>query len=165
MEKKLFRCYKLNKWNYITLSVYLLLSFFLLTFFLLNKFDRKQVLFFYTFGTQFFIYGGQYRALRNFYYFLIWLTIGIIHFSLFLSLRNDPELAFVNGHASLGLRSTIISLLLYQFLRFISLTIQKKELVVPAKYGKYDLLDERKVTFLDYICFFTFFGLTLYFMV
>lgn len=164
MENKLIRCYKLNKWNIITVSSYVVLSIFLLTYSIENKYDHRGLLFFYGFGTQFFIYGFQYRALRNFNYFLIWVLIAIIHFYIFLVLKNFPELELVESHAAAGLRSTIFSLLLFQFLRFISLKIQHKELVVPAKNSRYDILDERKVTIVDGICFLVFIAATVFFI-
>lgn len=165
MKNKFIRSYQLTKWNIITICCYLLLSIFLLSYGMVNKIYLKKILFFYGFGTQFFIYGFQYRALRNFNYFLIWTVIGIIHFCIFLSIKDSVELAFVNGHASLGLRSTLITLLLFQFLRYLSLKIQGKELVVPAKNGKTDLLDERKITVADTIFFFIFIGVTMFFLV
>lgn len=165
MENKFIRCYKLSKWNVITVCFYLLLSFFLWSYGVENKIYQKEILFYYGFGTQFFIYSFQYRALRNFNYFLIWMGIAIIHFCIFLSIKDSPELALENGHASLGLRSTIISLLLFQFLRYVSLKIQKKELVAPAKQSKTDLLDERKITIVDIICFITFMVVTIFFLV
>jgi len=165
MKNKFIRSYQLTKWNIITICSYLLLSIFLLSYGAINKIHLKEILSFYGFGTQFFIYGSQYRALRNFNYFLIWTVIGIIHFCIFLSIKDSVELAFVNGHASLGLRSTLITLLLFQFLRYLSLKIQRKELVVPAKNGKTDLLDERKITVADTIFFLIFIGVTMFFLV
>ncbi len=167
MENKFIRSYQLSKWNIITIFSYLLLSIFLLSYGAVNKICLKKILFFYGFGTQFFLYCFQYRALRNFNYFLIWTGIGIIHFFIFLSIKDSVELIFVNnnGNAALGLRSTLISLILFQFLRFLSLRIQDKELVVPSKNSRYDMLDERKVTIVDYIAFFAFFIVTIFFIV
>lgn len=165
MENKLISCYKLDKWNIITICFYLLLSYFLWIYCLENKVNQKQILFIYGFGTQFFIYGWQYRALRNFNYFLIWVVIGLVHFYIFLNIKNLPELAFPNGHAALVLRSTIISLFLFQFLRFVSLKIQNKELVMPAKSNRYDILNERKTTIVDVICFFIFMAVTIFIMI
>ncbi|MFH6957459.1 hypothetical protein ACHRV1_08635 [Flavobacterium aquidurense] len=165
MENKLIRCYKLNKWNIITVCIYLLLSIFLWMYCLENKIDQKEILFYYGFGTQFFIYSFQYRELRNFNYFLIWIVIAIIQFCIYLAIKDSPELALVNGNAALGLRSTIITLLLFQFLRFLSLQIQHKELVAPARSSKTDLLDERKITIFDVICFIIFVAVTIFLFV
>lgn len=156
MENKLVRCYKLSKWNIITICFYILLSFFLWSYCSVNETNTRKILFYYGFGTQFFIYGFQYRALRNFNYFLIWILIAIIHFCVYLAIKDSSELAFVNGNAALGLRSTIITLLLFQFLRVMSLKIQNKELAVPSRNGKTDLLDERQTTIVDVICFIIF---------
>ncbi|MCM0666219.1 hypothetical protein [Flavobacterium tyrosinilyticum] len=165
MKNKFIRRYQLTKWNIITICSYFLLSIFLLSYGAINKIHLKEILFFYGFGTQFFIYGSQYRALRNFNCFLIWTVIGIIHFCIFLSIKDSVELAFVNGHASLGLRSTLITLLLFQFLRYLSLKIQGKELVVPSKNSRTDLLGERKTTVVDIFLFFIFIGVTMFFLV
>lgn len=164
MENKLIRCYKLSKWNIITICFYVLLSFFLWSYCSVNETNTRKILFYYGFGTQFFIYCFQYRALRNFNYFLIWIVIAIIHFCVYLAIKDFSELAFANGNAALGLRNTIITLLLFQFLRLMSLKIQDKELVVPSKGSRTDLLDERKITIVDITCFFIFAIVTIFFL-
>ncbi|MHC0440838.1 hypothetical protein [Flavobacterium sp. 3-210] len=162
MENKFIRYDKLSKWNIITVSSYLLVSFFLLPYCLLKKNNHTDLLFFYGMGTQLFIYFFQYRALRNFNYFLIWILIGIIHFFIFIGIKDDPQFALAHGNAVLGLRNTIISLALFQFLRFMSLIIQDKEFVVPSKGSSYDLFFERKLTIIDVICFIIFMGVTIF---
>lgn len=164
-NKKLIRSYKLSKWNIVTLSVYILLSLILWLYCSNNNNNLKEVLFSYTFGTQFFLYCFQYKALRNFNYFLIWLVIGIIHYCIFLNIREYPILAFVNEHASWGLRNTVISLFLFQFLRFLSLKIQNKELVSPARNSRYDLWDDRRVTIVDIASFLFFVIVTILLLV
>lgn len=166
MENKLIRCYKLSKWNIVTVSFYILLSFFLWFYRFENKFNPKETLFFYGFGTQFFIYGFQYRALRNFNYFLIWIVIAIFHFCIFLAIKDLPELAWKDGRSvAIVLRNTIMSLLLFQSLRYISLKLQDKELVVPSKNSTIDALDGRKVTTIDTICFIIYVIVTLFFII
>ncbi|WP_426485927.1 hypothetical protein [Flavobacterium sp. 2] len=162
MENKYIRFEKLSKWNIITVFSYLLISFFLFPYCLNSKFERKDILFMYGLGTQLFIYFFQYRALRNFNYFLIWIVIGIIHFFIFIGIKDDPQFALAHGNATLGLRNTIISLALFQFLRFMSLIIQDKEFVVPSKGSSYDLFFERKLTIIDVICFIIFMGVTIF---
>ncbi|MCD9575666.1 hypothetical protein [Flavobacterium soyae] len=162
MENKFIRSYPLTKWNIVTICSYLLLSIFLLSYGAIHNNHLADILFLYGLGTQFFLYFFQYRALRNFNYFLIWMIIGLIHFCIFLKIKDLPELAFVNSNASLGLRNTLLSLTLFQFLRFISLQIQGKELVVPEKNSRYDSLDGRRVTIVDTICFFIFLFVTVF---
>ncbi len=164
MQNKLIRFYKLSNWNIITISSYLLLSIFLLTYGFANKSSLQKIIFFYGFGTQFFIYIFQYKALRNFNYFLIWTAIGVIHLCLFLTIKDLPELSMTNYNAGQGLRNTLITLVLFQFLRFISLRTQNKELVAPAKGSKYDILDERNVTIIDILCFVVFLIVTFFFL-
>ncbi len=69
-----------------------------------------------------------------------------------------------NLHVVKVLISTLISLLLFQLLRFLSLKIQNKELIMPAKNGGTDLYDDRKGTIFDVICFFVFLGVIVFAM-
>lgn len=164
MKNNFFRRSKLSNWNITTIICYVLLSFFLLSYVFMNKTKQQDILFLYGLGTQLFLYSFQYRALRNFNYFLIWVIIGVIHFCAFLFLKNSPEYLFDQSHldAVNVLRSTLISLLLFQILRFLSLQIQNKELIMPAKNGGTDLYDNRKGTIFDVICFFVFLGVTVF---
>ena len=64
----------------------------------------------------------------------------------------------VRGHSATGLRNTILLLLLFQVLRFISVSTQGQELVCPSKGSRTDLFDERKVTFIDFFLFVVYIG-------
>lgn len=162
MENKFINYDKLTKSNIITLSSYLLISFFLLPYCFQNKTNHKDILYLYGLGTQLFLYFFQYKALRNFNYFLIWITIGIIHYFIFLAIKDFSEFKLAHGNAAFGLRNTIFSLLLFQLLRFISLAIQDKELISPGKGNTTDLYDGRKASIIDIICFFIFLGTTIF---
>lgn len=158
MENNFIRSSPLTKWNIITIVCYVLLSFFLFSYGALNKTSQKDLLFLYGISTQLFLYSFQYRALRNFNYFLVWVVIGVIHLSVFLFLKNLPDQVFERSHlnAAMSLRNTLFSLFFFQFLRFVSLQIQDKELIMPTKNGGTDLYDDRKATIVDVICFFVF---------
>jgi hypothetical protein len=65
-------------------------------------------------------------------------------------------------NAGIGLRNTIILLLLFQVLRFLSLKVQQRELVAPSRGSWIDSFDERIVTVVDFALFFAYFGLLLY---
>jgi len=156
MENKFIRYEKLNKWNILTLCLYLSLSIFLLIYNLQSNYNHEDLIFFYGFGTQFFLYLFQYRALRNFNYFLIWLGIGFVQFCIFIVLKRTPEFILVHSNTIFGLRSTLITLLLFQLLRFISLKIQGKELIAPPKGTTPDFYDSRKGTTIDFVCFIIF---------
>lgn len=72
------------------------------------------------------------------------------------------------GNVAIGLVNTIILLLLFQLLRYVSLKIQHREFVAPQKGGRTDLFEDKKVTFSDYIVFViyvaTWFGLTAFWL-
>tara|TARA_B110000285_G_scaffold135171_1_gene151466 strand:- start:681 stop:899 length:219 start_codon:yes stop_codon:yes gene_type:complete len=65
----------------------------------------------------------------------------------------------LNGNASQGLKNTVVMLVLFQVLRFVSLKIQNLELV-PADRSGFNDLDERIISMADYILFFIYFGMT-----
>jgi len=65
----------------------------------------------------------------------------------------------LNGNASQGLRNTVVMLVLFQVLRFVSLKIQNLELV-PADRSGFNDLDERIISMADYILFFIYFRMT-----
>lgn len=160
MASKLIQQYKLNKWNIATISIYILISYFCWVYFSIAK-NPKNVLFAYALGTHFFLYLFQYKALRNFNYFLIWIVIGVAHLALYFDIESDQGLAFVNGHAATGLRNTIILLGLFQLLRYASLKIQHVELVCPSRGNDHGLFDNRKSTIVDTICGLVYFGVSL----
>ena len=158
---------KLSLQEKLTISIYLIISFFILISFSETNNHQKEILFFYTFATHWFIYFFQYRALRNFRIYLIWILIGIFHLYVYFKIKDDELLSFVEGHASTGFRNTILLLVLFQILRFSSLEIQKMELVAPSRGSSFDIYDNREITYVDYISFIIYFviGGILYFAI
>ena len=63
----------------------------------------------------------------------------------------------INGHAVSRLNLTWIFMIYFQIVRFLHLKIEKTELVSPGYGANYDLFDNRKIKFWDYIFFFVFF--------
>jgi hypothetical protein len=119
--------------------------------------NPKDLVFGYTFGTHFFIYFFNYRSLRNFKVYLFWASFGVIHFYLFLVLKDESAFRMVEGHATTGLRNTISLLIVFQILRIISLNVQNQEFVAVSK-SKTDLFDERPINFLDFLIFLVYLG-------
>jgi len=113
---------------------------------------KKLDIVYYTIGTQFFLYFFNYKSLRNLKVFGFWALMSILHLGLYFILRDDPLLMLAQVHAAIGLRNTIILLMLFQLLRFVSLAVQNEELVCPSKGSNADLLDNREATFIDGIC-------------
>lgn len=142
-----------DKWS---IGVYLVLTLGLAIYWLQidNQANKSAILFTYGVITQFLIYGVLYKSLRNLTVFSIWLLIGLVHFYGYCELRTDVTLIATDGHSALPLRNTIPLLILFQFLRFISLKIQHQELVCPgkpSKWDKTDLYSEREINWLDYV--------------
>ena len=146
-----------EKLNYGEIIFFILYSF--ITIILLfvidiinNKELAKFLLLFYSYGTIFFLYIFGYKSLRKLYFTQIFILIGLIHIVIFMFIKNNTDLYFIRGHSGKGLNYTILALILFQILRYISLKIQQKELVCPDRSG-IDMFDNRKTNFFDFIFF------------
>jgi len=149
-----FRSYKLSPWNIVTMSLYSILSVGMLYYYAYAEFPDKNHIVSYTIGTHLFLYVFYIKPLRNFKEYLYWLTVAIIHFCFFLYLKDLPGFKMGNGN-SVGnlLRNTLILLLLFQALRYLSLKIQGQELDCPSRSPKdKTTFDGRKPTLIDYLC-------------
>lgn len=155
MLQRLFYFEKLSRWDKISIAFYLALTAICGYYFFYqnNHASNKTLLLFYSLGTQLLLYLFCYKSLRNLSVFLIWIFIAIIHFFVYVQLKDIPELQNVRGHASTGLRNTIILLLLFQILRIVSVKTQKQELVAPTVGGKTDMFEGRTVTLVDFALF------------
>jgi hypothetical protein len=147
MPQPIFYFEKLRLWDKVTIVLYLLLSAGMIIYYLQKPVpERGDFPWSYAFLTQLCLYIFNYKSLRNMTVYCIWIGIGIGHIGMYLYLRD------LSGDAPKELRNTVILLLLFQVLRFISARTQGQELVCPGKYGT-DLFEERKVTLIDYILF------------
>lgn len=121
--------------------------------------ETKQVtIIMYAVLSQLGIYFGLYTSLRNFKAYLLWLGFGLVHLMLFLCFRGNPTIEMYRGNATNVLLNTIILLLLFQLLRYLSLKIQHREFVAPAHGGGLDLFENKKMTFADFVIFVIYMG-------
>ena len=164
MTHTLFFFNKLNTWDKVTILFYIILSFGLWYYFdntTLSE-NKRNILFFYSLGTQLFLIFFNYKSLRNLTVYFFWIAVGFIHLYIYFQQKYDPNLNFARGHSTTGLKNTIILLFLFQVLRILSIKVQKKELVNPARSNPKDLFGERSVTFIDFILFAIYYGLTIF---
>ncbi|WP_210485954.1 hypothetical protein [Rufibacter aurantiacus] len=154
MKRPLIYFQELNTWDKVTIGLYLNISLGLYFLYAGSELveEKKDILFWYPYGTQLFLYFVNYRSLRNKSVYAIWFLIGLFHYYFYLNLISDPLLEGVKVHAATGLRNTVILLSLFQVLRIVSLKIQGEELVCPSK-SRTDLFEERDVTIIDFILF------------
>jgi hypothetical protein len=161
MLEKLFKKEKLNVKNILILAIYTVFSFFLYIYFDVTKKPNIYITMYYTFLTHFWLISFDYRALRKLNYYSIWFVIGIIHFIIYLKIKDNSAYAFVKGHAADGFRTTLILLLFFQFVRFLSFEVQGMDYVFPPKSGKMDMYNEREYTKWDILFTFVLFGVML----
>ncbi|MET3979361.1 hypothetical protein ABIB62_001947 [Mucilaginibacter sp. UYP25] len=153
MKRSIFYFEKFRPWDIWTIVIYATISFYV--FFNLDK----NILSFYANVTCLFIYLFNYKSLRNLSVYLVWLIFGIYQFCAYLYLRNDDSLIMKQGgNAASGLRNVIISIVLFQVLRILSLNIQNQELVAPTRGGVTDVFGERPLTSVDYVFFLIYMG-------
>jgi len=153
---KILKIEKMDRWDYFTILLYLLLTAFI--YFDPNRFITKEIILAYSYITPAFLYLYNYKSLRNIYVWLIWVVISIIHIWLYIELSELEKFQYQIGSAAAFLKYTWIFILLYQLLRISFLKFKKIELVAP-NVGSNDIWDRRKLTRLDTLFFFIYFGL------
>ena len=84
--------------------------------------------------------------------YLIWVGFALVHLYFYLQLKDVNSLQNFQGHAAQGLASTLILLVLFQVLRYISLKTQGQELVCPSR-SLTDFFDNRIITGIDFLLF------------
>lgn len=132
---------------------YIILSVEFLFFLRLAKSEtQNNYLAIYAVGGQFLLYGLLYKSLRNFKVYLFWLIISFSHLCLYFLLKENASVINFHNNNVIGLRNTIILIILFQILRFISLKVQNQELVCITR-SKTDVYDNRKITRTDSILY------------
>ncbi|MGF7077011.1 hypothetical protein ABIC84_004975 [Mucilaginibacter sp. 3215] len=166
-SKKPFIYYEdLKQWEIASMVFYAVATFGVaFTYFFSNPETKQITIIMYIVLTQLLLYFFLYVSLRNFSSYLIWFGFSIVHLFLYLIFKRYPGPQMVRGNPSTGLVNTIILLLLFQLLRYVSLKIQHREFVAPAKGGGPDLFENKKVSFADFTIFIIYmaswFGLTM----
>jgi FtsH-binding integral membrane protein len=149
----------LKHWEIVSMIFYAIVTIGVsLTYILANSEAKQLTIIMYIVLTQLLLYFFLYTSLRNFRSYLIWCGFGLIHVVLYLIFKDNPELQMKKGNPSTGLVNTIVLLLLFQLLRYISRKIQHREFVAPAKGGGPDLFENKKVTFTDFVIFVIYMG-------
>ena len=120
---------------------------------------QNQSLYFYAVFTQLFLYHMFYKPMRNMNVYIYCIFIGILHLCLYQLLKENASIINFHNNKIISLRNTIILILIFQFLRFISLRTQKQELVSISK-NKRDLFDGRESTRIDFILYATYIAST-----
>jgi hypothetical protein len=150
---------QLKQWDIITIVIYGLFTFGVFVACSFGSVDSAQItLLAYIVITQLGIYFFLYGPLRNFKLYLIWCGFGILHVMMYFVFRGNHKLDMVKGNPSAALLNTIILLLLFQVLRFLSIKMQLRELVAPSKGGDYDIAYNIKVSITDKILFLVYMG-------
>ena len=150
---------ELKQWDIVTIVIYVLFTLSVFITYSSGSANAAQLtLITYVVLTQLGIYFFLYGALRNFKLYLIWCGFGVLHVIMYLLFRGNPKLDMVKGNPSSGLLNTIILLLLFQVLRFLSIKIQIREFVAPSKGGNYDIVYNVKVSNTDKILFLIYMG-------
>lgn len=154
MFVKLLKKENLTLNEIITIIIYCLISLaILLVFIYSNNIElKKTILSFYSSSTVLFLYIFGYKSLRKMIFTQIWIFISLMHLTFFLLTKDKTDLFYKRGSAVNIFGYTIIAVILIQLFRFISLKIQKKELVCPSRNG-IDMFDNRKTNFFDTIFF------------
>ncbi|MEO9476234.1 MAG: hypothetical protein ABJG41_11890 [Cyclobacteriaceae bacterium] len=112
----------------------------------------KDFTFGYFFVTPIFLVGLLYKRLRNFYFFLSWVLIGLTQIILYPELQGLEEFQFFRGNAFTGMRSLLPTVIMYQILRVIFIRTHNMEMIVATRkyqFSRWDEDQQRKVTWLE----------------
>ena len=144
----------LGSWDKIAVFAYLTFSILFLLINFYSSFAAKgEILIVYVVLLQLLSYLLNYKSLRNFRCYLVWLSFAVFHLLLFFLLKNNPSYSAPKARITGILPNTIILLLLFQGLRFLSLKIQHRELIAPVKGGGKSLLENKEVSLTDFSLF------------
>ncbi|SFB66298.1 hypothetical protein SAMN04487891_10119 [Flagellimonas taeanensis] len=158
--RNLFYIEKMDKWDFYSILIYLIIT--LIIYFDSYGLITRNIVLFYSYLTPLCLYLFNYKSLRKFNVWVIWFFISLFHIILYHEISGIPKYMFYRGPASNSLKFTWLFLLLFQLLRIVSIKFQRLELVAPNK-GSLDIWDNRKLTFIDNICF-VIFGAVFIFM-
>ncbi|MBO0321567.1 hypothetical protein J0X14_04600 [Muricauda sp. CAU 1633] len=146
----------MDNWDFYSIFIYVAIS--LIIYFDPYGLITKEMVLFYAYLTPLFLYLFNYKSLRKLNVWIIWTIISLLDIVLYYEISGIEKFMFVRGPASGFLRYTWIFLLLFQLLRVISFKFQEMELVAPNK-GSIDIWDNRRLTFVDNICFIIYGGI------
>ena len=159
IKKPFFYLKELTKTDKIAYIGYIIISLLLSVFYFISGNDtRNEILIIYATSTQFVIYFFLYVSLRNFRTYLIWFSFSFIHLLIYFLIRNSDAVQMQRGAAVSPMKNTIILLLVFQLLRFISLKLQNREFVVPPKGGGKDLIENKSISATDYLILLIYIG-------
>jgi len=151
MIKNLFNLKKVKIWVIGVMIFYILLSYELCYFLRFAKSEtQSHYLYFYAVFSQLFIYAFLYKALRDIKVYIFIFIIGVLHLYLFFILKENASLIGLKNNIVISLRNTIILLIIFKVLQFVSLKTQNQELVSIGRNNK-DVYGTRYVTKVDYI--------------
>ena len=152
MEKRIFEFYRLSKWDYITITIYSILTFYIHSIYTSSNLPEyaNGLIFGYIFGTMFFNYMLNYKSLRNMTVLVIWVGFGIYHFWLFTQIEDNSSMYSDTRHLGNGLKYSILVLIIQQLIRFLNIKLTSMEIVSPITRVGPDIFDNRYLNVLDY---------------
>ncbi len=152
MTPQFFYTDKYNTWDYVTILLYLLW-----TMIIYIRPERMGNMggwiASYTIGTHLFLYLLNYKSLRKFNVWIVWIGFSLVHIYFYQDFGANTEFKRPNGSVTNGLQFTWVALILFQLLRLISIKTQDADLVAPAGPSRFDLWDNRRTNFIDYSLF------------
>ncbi len=161
-EHPFFRTNTLDRWDKSTIAVYTVFTI-CICYLLYTRpaYDVRALISGYGFATPLFLYFFNFRSLRNLYVFMFWCGVGILHLYLYFQFKDDILFDYGRSSALLPFRNTLMLLVLFQLLRWLSRTVSGLELVGLSK-SRTDVWNERNTNTIDRICFVVFFAVTIF---
>jgi hypothetical protein len=154
MKKKPFIYFdRLTDWDIVVIVSYFILTIFVIFNCILWGVYAADILFFYALLPHLAGYFFLYKVLRNFTMYLVCFGFAVLHILLYFLFKSKSNFEMVKLNPLPGLINSIILLIVFQILRYLSLKMQKREFVVPSRGGGKDLFDNMEPSAIDYALF------------
>lgn len=153
MHPTKFHFTKFRLWDAIYFILYVTVTILLWYYVFMESDERmRKVVLGYAVITQIQVYVLGYKSLRSALSWSLWLLVGVFHLLLYFGMKNDHFATMYGSNAATPLRNTLVMVVLFQVLRYVSFNIQRRDLICPARGGR-DMLGEVNTTKADLVLF------------
>lgn len=156
--KPFFYSEDLKDFDKAVIGLYAILSLIVLLVIVFGEPEMKlKAVLLYVMPVQISIYLLLYVSLRNFKTYIIWFSFALFHIALFFIVSNILTAPSRNS-IPFTCFNTVLLLIVYQLLRYVSLKFQRREFLTISRDGK-DLILNKPISALDYLIGFVYFAI------
>lgn len=111
----------------------------------------KSFTHFYFLAIPFVLIGMMYSNLRNIYFFMTWVGIGLGQLLIYPKLTGLTQFQYLIGNAFSGMQALLPTLLMFQVLRILFISTHNKELIVTLRKFRMSMWEEEEKRYMTWI--------------